>query len=311
LAHADQGPGPTQHRWTFDQDFDAAGTILRLTADFYFSSVGGVPEREVLVIDEELLRFERAVTGAFLGPEGFPVDTLRFGSCTYESLPLWEISADLGDDNRVLFHERYEEPFAGSGPANVVRGEAWLGGLHAVETSYWKLVYAADHHNWNEEFRIVFDNPVEVLGTSGVKAFHLQEGFFDEIPRAAFLLDERFETLRELPVRGYSKTRVGGSVPGAFRRGETNGDATIDISDPVAVLAWLFLGGEEPWCLDAADSDDSGALDLSDAVYTLQYLFLSGAPPAYPGPVLCGADETPDGLGSCSGGPPGCAKASP
>jgi len=310
IADAAQGPGPVQHRWSFDQDFDAGGAVLRLSADFFFSSVGGVPEVGVIVIGEDLFRFERAVHGAFLGPDGSLVDTLRFGSCTYPTLPLWEISADFGNGNRALFHERYEEPFAGSGPANVVRGEVWLGDLHAVETSYWKLVYGADHHNWNEEFRIIFDAPREVLGTPGVKAFHLQEGFH-EIPRGAWLLDEQFATLLELPVLAYSKVMIGGSVPGAFRRGEANGDGAIDISDAVATLGWLFLGSSEPWCLDAADSDDSGSIDLSDAVYTLQYLFLAGDPPVHPGPFLCGGDETPDELGTCSGPPPGCSKATP
>ena len=283
--------------------------MLRLSAEFYFSSVGGIPDRGVVVIDDDLFLYERAVHGAFLEPDGSPApDTLRFGSCNYPGLPLWQIAADFGNGNRALFHERYQPPVAGSGPANVVRGEAWLGDLHAVETSYWNLVYAADHHNWNEEFRIIFDAPREVLGTPGVKALHLQEGFH-EIPRAARLLDEQFATLLELPVLGYSKTLAGGSVPGAFRRGEANGDGAIDISDPVAVLGWLFLGGDEPWCLDAADSDDTGVIDLSDAVYTLLYLFLAGDPPAYPGPIICGGDETPDDLGTCTGPPAGCSKA--
>jgi len=57
------------------------------------------------------------------------------------------------------------------------------------------------------------------------------------------------------------------------------------------------------------DSDDSGAIDLSDAVYTLQYLFLAGDPPVYP--IICGGDETPDDLGTCSWPPPGCSNASP
>ena len=69
-------------------------------------------------------------------------------------------------------------------------------------------------------------------------------------------------------------------------------------------------------CLARADVGTEALPDYlealrEDPVFTLQYLFLAGNPPAYPGPLLCGGDETPDELGTCSGPPPGCSKASP
>jgi len=92
-----------------------------------------------------------------------------------------------------------------------------------------------------------------------------------------------------------------------FRRGDANGDAKVNITDPIQVLGYLFLGGTRPACFDAADADDNGALELTDAVRVLGYLFLgSGTIPA-PGPDACGADPTPDKAGAdfgC-GYPPG------
>lgn len=81
----------------------------------------------------------------------------------------------------------------------------------------------------------------------------------------------------------------------SFRRGDANGDATLDITDAQVALNYLFLGGAVPRCLDAVDADDSGVLNVTDAVYLLNALFLEGrAPPApYPGP---GRDPTPDAL---------------
>jgi len=81
-----------------------------------------------------------------------------------------------------------------------------------------------------------------------------------------------------------------------FIRGDVDGNARLDLSDPVGLLGYLFLGREEPGCLDAGDSNDDGALDLSDALYTLFSLFLGGSPPAPPFPG-CGGDPTPDDLG--------------
>ncbi len=41
---------------------------------------------------------------------------------------------------------------------------------------------------------------------------------------------------------------TGGPRPGyaPFRRGDVNGDRTADISDPIAILDWLFLGAAPP-----------------------------------------------------------------
>jgi hypothetical protein len=81
-----------------------------------------------------------------------------------------------------------------------------------------------------------------------------------------------------------------------FTRGEANADGVLDISDPVAVLGFLFLGTDTPPCIDAADANDDGELDISDPVHGLSFLFLGGPAPPAPFPD-CGADPTDDALG--------------
>ena len=84
-----------------------------------------------------------------------------------------------------------------------------------------------------------------------------------------------------------------------FVRGDTNGDAALDISDAVATLNYLFLGGanNRVACEDAGDVNDDGLLNITDPVYALSFLFQGGLPPAEPFPQP-GFDETEDGL-SC------------
>jgi hypothetical protein len=82
-----------------------------------------------------------------------------------------------------------------------------------------------------------------------------------------------------------------------FKRGEITGDAAIDISDPVAILSWLFTGGSDPVCIKAADANDDQIVDLTDGVLMLNFLFLGGRDPAAPFPS-CGNDPTADSL-SC------------
>lgn len=96
---------------------------------------------------------------------------------------------------------------------------------------------------------------------------------------------------------------AGPSAGGTFRRGDSNADGALDLSDGVATLSWLFLGLGAPDCVDAADADDSGDIDISDAVFTFLYLFAGGSAPPAPGPEVCGEDPTDDGLG-CGTLPP-------
>ncbi len=89
-----------------------------------------------------------------------------------------------------------------------------------------------------------------------------------------------------------------------FHRGDPNQDGTTDISDGIAILAYLFAGGATPACLDSADANDDGEVDISDGVSLLNFLFLGGPPPEAPGPppAPCGLDP---GAPS-SPGDPGC-----
>ncbi len=81
-----------------------------------------------------------------------------------------------------------------------------------------------------------------------------------------------------------------------FVRGDSNGDASVDISDAVATLNYLFVGGGQALaCEDAGDVNDDGALNVTDPVYTLSYLFQGGRPPREPFPQE-GLDETEDQL---------------
>ena len=80
-----------------------------------------------------------------------------------------------------------------------------------------------------------------------------------------------------------------------FRRGDVNGDSSVDISDPVMLISHL-RNIEDISCLDAADVNDNGNVNIVDLVHLLLTI-MDGAPkiPA-PGPMDCGPDPTKDAL---------------
>jgi len=91
--------------------------------------------------------------------------------------------------------------------------------------------------------------------------------------------------------------------PTKFQRGDVDGRGGLDISDPIFLLAYLFLSGEALACLDAADINGDGTLGIGDAVYSLSYQFLGGPAPKSPFPE-CGIKDRINNLDCQSY--PGC-----
>ena len=69
------------------------------------------------------------------------------------------------------------------------------------------------------------------------------------------------------------------SFAAPYVHGDANHDGTIDISDVVYLISYIFSGGPEPSPTAAGDSDCSGTIDISDAVYMISYIFSGGPAP--------------------------------
>ncbi|MCZ6793127.1 MAG: LamG domain-containing protein, partial [Planctomycetota bacterium] len=91
-----------------------------------------------------------------------------------------------------------------------------------------------------------------------------------------------------------------------FVRGDADSNGSINLTDGIVILNFLFLGSTAPNCLDAADSDDDGGErpTLTDAVIVFAWLFSGGAAPREPSPQMpsyavddCGSDATEDMMG--------------
>jgi hypothetical protein len=83
---------------------------------------------------------------------------------------------------------------------------------------------------------------------------------------------------------------VTGGIPGNYSRtfaayllnylcGDANADASVDISDAVYLIAYIFSGGSAPSPLLAGDANCDEAVDIADVVYLISYIFSGGAAP--------------------------------
>ena len=69
-----------------------------------------------------------------------------------------------------------------------------------------------------------------------------------------------------------------------FLRSDANGDESVNLSDAVFVISYLFLDGERPRINEASDINADGTLDLADPVYLLNFLYRGGPQPPAPFP---------------------------
>lgn len=88
-----------------------------------------------------------------------------------------------------------------------------------------------------------------------------------------------------------------------FRRGDSNSDGAVNLSDGIFVLTQLFMGPVSVDCEDASDFNDDGLVDLGDAVGVLSFLFTAGSPPPPPPTTDCGIDPTTDMLACATSQP--------
>jgi hypothetical protein len=61
--------------------------------------------------------------------------------------------------------------------------------------------------------------------------------------------------------------------------GDANHDYTVDISDVVYLIAYIFSGGSAPAPMTAGDANADCAVDISDVVYLISYIFSGGKAP--------------------------------
>jgi|GEM_PF-1535238 len=69
------------------------------------------------------------------------------------------------------------------------------------------------------------------------------------------------------------------TAAGSFLCSDVNADGTVDISDAVYLIAYIFSGGSAPQPLLAGDANHDGMVDISDVVYLIAYIFSGGPAP--------------------------------
>lgn len=79
------------------------------------------------------------------------------------------------------------------------------------------------------------------------------------------------------------------------RRGDSNSDGAVNVSDVIHLNSYLYQGGPAPACMNQADVNHDCQVDVSDPIYLLSFLFSGGPAPPSPGPynTTCTSSSVP------------------
>jgi hypothetical protein len=134
-------------------------------------------------------------------------DMIRLSSCTAADLEHWRITGTMAAGDGFSIDFQYEPPAAGSGPIIPTRAQITLGGATATVTDYLSLVYAGQHHNWNNQYWVLFDAPITYLGHP-IHGLWLDEASYNFDLEAAHTLDAAHQPVDTLTVDDYAVARV-------------------------------------------------------------------------------------------------------
>jgi subtilisin family serine protease len=89
-----------------------------------------------------------------------------------------------------------------------------------------------------------------------------------------YMLD--FSTFLGDYIPGYASAEISLS---SDIRGDANGDQTVNVSDAVHIINYIFLNGEPPVSQCGGDANNDSDVNVSDAVFIINYIFINGSPP--------------------------------
>ena len=298
LQKIDAGGDELIYRFRFEQEFtlpDGEVMIVELS-QLDFRADECTTEGESRTLDADILTDGLFLRSSIVVDEHF-VDVV-YSACGHETLPFWEINAQLADGTELLLQERFRpEPRRDFGPASLTFGAVDIAGEHHETADYFELVYSAVRHNEHVIHWVIFDHPVTMEGLSApVKVAELHGPVeIENLGPEGFYRDESFNVIAELEVVSYERQRVTVDPSPRFQRGDVDANGNVTFPDAIGLLRYLFVSGAGPTCQKSADADDNGRVNVADAITIILHLFAGrqSLPPPFGN---CGLDTTQDDL---------------
>ena len=290
--------GVTTYRFTHAQTFllpDGRELEIALVSPLQYRGRGDEALDEPFVLTDEfftVLTGKEAIQATLDG-----VPSVRYGSCTYDTLPRVEVNAELEDGTTLRLIERFREAAseADTAPAGLARAEVVVGAERRLVDDYWSLAYSAFRHNTGPSYWVLFGEPLRLPDLEqDVHGVELGTEHPPLRPAAvASYLGANLQTVGQTGVRALSRQTL--PEVSRFRRGDANADGELNVLDALKLLEHLFRRAPALSCAKSGDANDDGRLNLLDAMMLVAQLF--GGRGLLPPPFAeCGDDPSADGL---------------
>ncbi len=191
--------GKTYYRFRFKQDL--AGEGVTGSVSWYvegYSGADGILHPAGFVLDEDSIGMEKNRWAMTIEKGGLEY-AVNLSSCQYADLPIYRRKVKLAGGDEMTLDVRIRPKNLATSLASLMRAEWRSGNEVEIVEDYFKLVYAADRHNWRE--RLMFVLPES---KAGVSAYLFEEPYpFEASGVVAYPLDEDLERLPAVEVESY------------------------------------------------------------------------------------------------------------
>jgi hypothetical protein len=143
-------------------------------------------------------------------------------------------------------------------------------------------------------FQIIFTEDGNIryqykdIGIGGAAATALVGFTFNQDCRYVKFFD-RLQSIQNMPHDGQA-VEFRPNFEFSYLTGDANNDGSINVSDAVYIINYVFIGGTPPLPFASGDANCDGSVNVSDAVYIINYVFVGGYAPG---------DINGDGISDC------------
>jgi Dockerin type I domain len=148
-------------------------------------------------------------------------------------------------------------------------GWSWGDRIYIMETEYSEPSPQYAEYVWDDDFRL------------GRVKFNDNGGIYSYPPNGTVV---RFNSTKPNTYLDEFQFTIEGAICG-----DANNDGTVDVSDAIWILNYVFMGGDPPDPMESGDANCDGFVNISDAVWIVNYVFIGG-----PAPCDTDGDSFPD-----------------
>jgi hypothetical protein len=140
------------------------------------------------------------------------------------------------------------------------------------DSRYYRMASSASYYD-SIEICIAYDQDVFVGGETGLGILYLDDGRWRQVVMSV-------DTNQNM-ICGKARSLSTFVIGQSFMCGDANSDLSVDVSDAVYIINYVFAGGSIPLPLESAEVNCDTLIDVSDAVYLINFAFAGGNEPCH------------------------------